>query len=470
MKKSCKALSVLVCAVLTLSCFAACSGSTPPSSSGQESDSKSVGNQPSDSASSDAGGSTTAGTKINMLVLSGGYKPAIESSVAKFTAESGIEVELVGLEDNALREKTLIEIKSGSGQFDVMSIDGPPWMVEVWEGLEPLQPYIDKDNIDVSKFVPTYLEMARWPSIYTVHPEGYQVGDGDILALPVRVGVHILHYRKDLFDKNGLSVPTSMDELRSAAEKLTGGKTEDGDDVYGIILQGEQSIWLTVQFLDFLWSFGGDLLTDDMQSSALDSPHAKEAANFLVNLYKDGYSPPGTTTYNMDNAVTALQQGIGAMYVEYSPRALVIDNPEKSKTSGKWDWAPIPADDGGVGTGLVTGWSMAINKNAKNKDAAWELIKYLTSEEIQTKMAIENANGPVISSVFENADYQKSFPAAMAVLEAANAGKVRPGVSQIALIEDVIATEMNAALLGSQTADQAMDNAHKRINEILADE
>jgi multiple sugar transport system substrate-binding protein len=450
MRKNIKEFSLLLGIIIMTALFISCKGDRPQKGSRENS-------------------SPASGTKLNMLVLSGGYKPAIENSVANFVANTGIQVELVGLEDNALREKTLIELKSGSGQFDVVSVDGPPWIVEIHDGLEPLQSYIERDSIDINKFVPTYLEMSRWPSIYTVHPADYKFGDGEILALPVRVGVHILHYRKDLFEINNLQPPTNMRELRQAAEILTGGKTQDGENVYGIILQGEQSIWLTIQFLDFLWSFGGELLTEDMSKSALNSPAAKAAANFVVGLYQDGLSPPGTPTYNMDNAVSALQQGIGAMYVEYSPRALVLDNPNTSKTAGKWAWRPIPAVNGDIGVGCITGWSMGINKYSKNKDAAWELIKYLTSEEIQTKMAIENANGPVITSVFYNEEYQAANPAALAVVEAAAKGKVRPGVNQSALIEDIIATEMNAALLKAQTADEAMDKAHQRINDVLAD-
>lgn len=411
-----------------------------------------------------------AGTKITMMLLSGGYQPAVQSSVEQFTAETGIEVELIGLEEAALREKTLLEVKSGSSAIDIYSVDGPPYVYEIEGGLERLQPYVERDGIDLSKFLDVYLEMGRYPSLYTPHDTDYEMGDGELLSLPVRIGVHILHYRKDLFEAAGLEAPTSMDELYEAAKILTGGTTEDGEKVYGIILQGDQSTWGFVQYCDFLWSFGGDLFNDDMTESALDSPEALAALEFMVKLYKDGYAPPATPTYDMDTAVAALQQGIGAMYLEYSPRALVIDNPETSKTAGKWAWTVIPSSEGGTGIGCVTGWSMGINKNSANKEAAWALIKYLTSEEIQTKMAIEEANGPVLTSVFENPDYQASFPAALTVLEAAKNGTVRPGVYQIAQIEDRISLAVNSSLLGNTTPAEALQRAHEEINEILAEQ
>lgn len=407
------------------------------------------------------------GSKITMSVLSGGYMPAIKPSVERFIDETGIQVELVGLEEAALREKTLIEVNSGTDTFDIFSIDGPPYVYEVQGALERLQPYIDRDNIDLDKFFDVYLEMSRYPSEFTPHDANYKRGDGEIVSLPVRIGVHILHYRKDLFDAAGLSAPKSMDELYDAAKKLTGSTTPEGEKVYGLILQGDQSTWGFIQYMDFLWSYGGDIFNADMTESALNSDEALEALEFMVGLYKDGYTPPATPTYDMDTAVAALQQGIGAMYIEYSPRALVLDNPETSKTAGKWAWAAMPSSEGGVGSGCVTGWSMGINNKSKNKDAAWELIKYLTSEETQTRMAIENANGPVIESVFSNEEYQEAFPAALAVLDAAKNGKVRPGVYQIVQIEDLISRAVNASLLGTDTPAEALAEAHEAINQIL---
>jgi multiple sugar transport system substrate-binding protein len=462
-----KVLLVVLCLVLVVLPLSACGSSSAPAEPSQTTA------QGDESAGTTAGEpektASLAGSKITMSVLSGGYMPAIKPSVDKFIQESGINVELVGLEEAALREKTLIEVNSGADTFDIYSIDGPPYVYEVQGALERLQPYVDRDNIDLSKFLDVYLEMSRYPSEFTPHDANYKRGDGELVSLPVRIGVHILHYRKDLFDAAGLTPPNSMEELYQAAKKLTGSKTPEGEKVYGLILQGDQSTWGFIQYMDFLWSYGGEMLTPDMKQSALNSPEALKALEMMVRLYKDGYTPPATPTYDMDTAVAALQQGIGAMYLEYSPRALVINNPEKSKTAGKWAWSVIPSDKGGTGSGCVTGWSMGINNKSKNKDAAWELIKYLTSEETQTRMAIENANGPVLTSVFENAEYQKAFPAALAVLEAAKNGKVRPGVYQIAQIEDLISKAVNSSLLGTTTPAKALATAHEGINAILAE-
>lgn len=456
-----KVLLFVLCLLLTAAPLSACGNETA-----------SVGPEPSKTSEETAvkepiKADSLAGSKITMSVLSGGYMPAIKPSVERFISESGINVELVGLEEAALREKTLIEVNSGANTFDIFSIDGPPYVYEVHGALERLQPYINRDNIDLEKFLDVYLEMSRYPSLFTPHNADYKQGDGEIVSLPVRIGVHILHYRKDLFDAAGLTAPKSMDELYEAAKKLTGSVTPEGDKVYGLILQGDQSTWGFIQYCDFLWSFGGDLLNADMTQSALNSKEALDALEFMVKLYKDGYTPPATPTYDMDTAVAALQQGIGAMYLEYSPRALVINNPEKSKTAGKWAWSVIPSSEGDTGSGCVTGWSMGINNKSQNKDAAWELIKYLTSEETQTRMAIENANGPVIESVFHNEEYQKSFPAALAVLEAAKNGTVRPGVYQIAQIEDLISRAVNSSLLGNTSPSEALTTAHEGINAIL---
>ena len=399
--------------------------------------------------------------KINMTLLSGGAMPAVKLVSSAFTQKTGIEVILTGLENTALREKNFIELKSGSGNFDIVSLD-PHWLVDVYNYLEPLDSYVEKDNFDLSNIFPTYLEMARFPSEYTVHPSDYKRGEGTLYGLPYRVGVYVLHYRKDLFEQEGIAVPKTLDELREAAKKLTKG------GMYGMTIMGEQGPYLIAQFFSILWSFGGDILTPDMKSSALNSPEAIEAAEYLVNIYKDGYSPPATPTYNMDSNIAALQQGLGAMTIDYTARALVLNDPKKSQTAGKWRMAPVPSKSGdSAGVGVVSGWSAFINKNSKNKEAAWEFIKYLTSEPAQTIMAIEAANAPTLTSVFTNPDYQKVSPDALAVLEAAKTGRVQYGIPNITEIEDIIANEVNAALSGVKTTKEAMKAADERVNEVL---
>ncbi|HWM33064.1 MAG TPA: sugar ABC transporter substrate-binding protein [Pseudolysinimonas sp.] len=409
--------------------------------------------------------SDLAGQTIRMTVVQAGFRPAMEPAIARFTEETGIKVELVGYGGDQIQEKTQLEVSSRSSNIDVYALDGPPYMATMHDALEPLQPYVDRDGVDLDVYIPSMLEMGRYPSDFTQKEAGYKSGTGEVLGLPVRIGPHILHYRKDIFEQFGLEAPKTLDELREQAKTITEGTN---GEVYGVALEGAQSLYIVLQWYDILWSFGADVFDETLTKATLDDPRAVEATEYFVNLYQDGYAPPSTPSADLDAAVALLQQGSAAMYPEYFPRHAVLNDPEASKTAGQWIAAPIPGNDGNPGVAVVTGWSLGVNKYSEHKDAAWELIKFLTSPEVQLSMAVENGNAPTVASVYEDAKYQELVPAAAVALEAAQSSKARSGLPGILEIEQtILAFELNAALVGDKTPAQAMKDAQQRITDVL---
>ena len=406
--------------------------------------------------------------KITVAVLSGGYEPAVASGIEQFRKETGVDVQVLSYGVGALYEKQLLELTAGSDRFDVISIDGAEWLVDFNRFVVPLKEYLARDPVDLSDFVPVMLEMSRFPSMYTRRPADYQFGSGDLYTLPVRIGTRILHYRKDLFEKNHIAVPKTLDDFLQAARKLTirrDGKVE----VYGTIMQS-QGMWVSEAFLPVLWSSGGDVLDRELRHCALTRPESVGALEYFSTFYKEGLTPPESMAYDLDKAQTVMSQGLGAMIITYSPRALVFDNPKTSKVAGQMAWAPVPYKSGSglkAGIGWISGWGLGISKFSKNKDVAWKFIKFLTGKDMQLKMAVEYANGPTRVSVFKNAAYQKVFPAASAVLEASITSRTRPGVPGSKQIEDIWTSEVGYVLAGQKSARDAMQAACDKIDPLL---
>lgn len=406
--------------------------------------------------------------KITIAVLSGGYEPAVASGIEQFRKDTGVDVQVLSYGYGPLYEKQLLELTGGSDRFDAISVDGPEWMVDFHRHLIPLNDYLSKDPVDLSDFVPVMLEMSRFPSMYTNRPSGYQFGSGTLFTLPVRIGTRIIHYRKDLFEKYRVPVPKTLDDFLAAARKLTirrDGKVE----VYGTIMQ-THSLWVSEAFLPVLWSYGGDVLDQDFRHCALTKPESVEALEYFSTFYKEGLTPPESLAYDLDKAQTAMSQGLGAMIITYSPRALVFDNPKISKVAGKMGWAPVPYKKGSnlkAGIGWISGWGLGISKYSKNKDIAWKFIKFLADKEMQLKMAVEHANGPTRVSVFKNPAYQKVFPAASVVLEASATSRTRPGVPGYKQIEDIWTSEVGYVLAGQKNARAALQSACDRIEPLL---
>jgi len=311
---------------------------------------------------------------LSMIIGTGGLEWALRPAVEKFTEETGITVEMYNLAYAARREKMLLDFSTHAGRYDVVPIDGGIWMAEMHPFLEPLDKYIERDNYDMDDFIPSLVKEMSIP-----YPEG------DIYALPTRFGAWITHYRKDLFEEAGLEAPTNITNFLEAAKSLTKDLNGDGViDQYGTALAGLQGNFLVAQWVPFLWNFGAELWNEDYTELMANSERGIEATQYMVDLYlKYKVAPPGCIEYEHQGVIVALQQGLAASAITYSPYGLLIDNPEKSRTAGKWAWAPPPyAEKYGLTEGktLISGWGHAINKDSKNKELAWKLIKFLGSK------------------------------------------------------------------------------------------
>lgn len=391
-----------------------------------------------------------SGHSLTMIVSAGGSGRTFQAAARLFTEETGIEVRVVQYPYAETREKQLLELISNTGNLDIVSIDGLIWLAEMYRYLEPL----NVSQADLDHFVPSMVDLFRYGR------------DKTLYALPVRVGGWVLIYRQDLFAEAGLEVPQTWDDFLNAAQRLT------RDGVYGFAPALQQGNYLVVQWVPFLRSFGGRLLTEDESRAAFNSPQGIKSLQFFVDLYrKHGVVPPGAIQYEHDGVIAAMQQGLAAMALTYSPNFLVMNDPGRSRVAGRLAVsASIPYDPAsGLSTGIseISGWGFGIAKSSRNKEAALRFIQFATSPEIQLRLALENTNAPTVVSVYKHPSYLEVFPAAADVADALATAWTRPGVPQWTSIEDVLAAELSAALNGVKTVEKALADAEAQVNRLL---
>ena len=111
--------------------------------------------------------------------------------------------------------------------------------------------------------------------------------------MPWYAGVRSIVYRTDVFEKAGVTPPTSWDELVAAGEKLEDANPDmitfpvPGDSEYGVY--------------PFVWGAGGEIAEQegDSWASTIDSPEAQEGITFYTDLAKEhGFSSPAATTWD----------------------------------------------------------------------------------------------------------------------------------------------------------------------------
>lgn len=206
-------------------------------------------------------------------------------------------------------------------------------------------------------------------------------GNGKTYAVPWYGGVRGIWYRTDWFQELGLQAPKTWDELKAAAKKI-----QDGKKVPGIGAPSDQ----TNGILSFIWGNGGDLAVKDGDKwvGKLDQPQAKEAIDFYTGLVKTDKVAPAK--YIGKNELQGPQQDFAlgklGMYIDGS-WALKEMKKVSAKNADKWGVFPIPSKAGGNAPVMAGGSDLAVWKNTKAKDAAFDYITVLNNKQNAQKWA-----------------------------------------------------------------------------------
>jgi multiple sugar transport system substrate-binding protein len=263
----------------------------------------------------------------------------------------------------------------------------------------------------------------------------------------------VLYYRKDLLEAAGLEVPTTLDELKAAAEALT----DKDNEMYGFVARGQRSPLVT-QFSSFLYSHGGDWFDENRQAT-INTPEALAAIDLYATLLRE-YGPPGVLNMSWPQAVAIFAQGNAALYTDASSIYSNLLDPELSTVADKTGVAVFPAGPAGQVMYNVTSWGLAMPAASPNKEAACEFIKWATSKEIVLKTQGEGTVPGARESVWADPAGSASFPADWVTAVAASAngrGYDRPLVTAVTEARDIIGGAVVTAIEGGDFTAAAND-------------
>lgn len=284
-----------------------------------------------------------------------------------FTPRTGISVNLKLVQMNVLLPGTL------SGQ-------GPDVAMQVGSDI-PVNYAMRNAVADVSRF-PDYPQVAKRFRDSALVP--YQYGGG-VYALPETQTFNMLFYRKDVLDELRLSVPNTWQDLYNLLPVLDKNHMQFGMP-RPVQLQAWQNPDPNSTMAMLLFQLGGQFYKDDGKMSDLDSEYGVKAFKQWTEFYTD-YGLP--KEFDFSNRFRTGEMPIGiADYTTYNQ--LTVFAPE---IRGLWDFAPVPGiqqADGKIRRDVAGGGSgVVMMKQAKNKDASWEFMKWWTDEATQTKFGRE---------------------------------------------------------------------------------
>ena len=153
--------------------------------------------------------------------------------------------------------------------------------------------------------------------------------DGKAYVVPLVTEWQVLYYRKDLFQKAGIKVPTNFTELEQAAKALHSA------DVAGFGSRGKGNAAVT-QLSTYLYNYGGNYLENNV--AVFDSPASIEGLRYYGRLLGN-YGPQGVTSMSWENLMPVFQAGKLAMWTDASVFYGQIVDPSKTQ---------IAADNFGV--------------------------------------------------------------------------------------------------------------------------
>ncbi|HLT67911.1 MAG TPA: extracellular solute-binding protein [Microbacterium sp.] len=321
----------------------------------------------------------------------------IQGVVDDFEAQNpGVTVEVhEGQDDEKLRKV----IAAGSDDIDV----GLSYSTDVVGNLcstgafRDLQPYIDRDEVDMSQISDTV--------------QSYSEFEGTRCTMPVLADVNALFYNKDIFAEAGITEPPkTLDELEDIALKLT--EYNDDGSIKRLGFNPFMGMYENTA-AHFGPAVGGKWLDDDGYSAI----GSDEGWPVLMQWQKDfvdeiGYDKLQAFTAGLGqefSADNAFHTGQLAMTIDGEYRTAFIADQAPDLNYGT---APFPTATGFedlYGSGYIVGNIAGIAKGSKNPELAWALLKYLSTDtDALVKMGNGLKNVPTTTAALESPDLEVS--------------------------------------------------------------
>lgn len=220
--------------------------------------------------------------------------------------------------------------------------------------------------------------------------------NGHYVALPWGIDIRVPFYRKDLFEKAGVTPPTNWDELRAGLKKLTSGNQ------YGIAFSGNDPAgWQ--QMWSLVLNNGGGLFNDQGALDVMNDRNV-EALTFISDLIKDGVVHPGSAGFAGADMTKAFSNGSAAMVI-YVPGT--EDRVPEIKQNVVL-LAPMTGPHGDKGT-LMFANNMMIYKQTKNPDATKAFLKWWSENSLPIWSVGHAGNLPARTSISKDAYFQNNL-------------------------------------------------------------
>lgn len=459
-------VSIMVFAVVFTGCGSSNQGKTAESTS------------PSASTPAQTPGTGT-GSDVELVVASVNNGPMVTMNELskEFTKETGIKVTYVMLTENDIRSKIQQDVAVGGGQFDLVTLgttDIGTYLDNGWTA--PLQPMFDKMSADdKSKYDFDDLIKANIPA--------YSSAKKGLAAIPLYGESTMIMYRKDLFEKAGLTMPEkpTWEEIYQFAKQLN----DPSKNMVGMALRGKPGYGENMYvFGTILYGYGAQWF-DMSWKSQLQSKEMKSAWEFYKKLETEA-GAKDVTSNGYTETLNLMASGNAAIYYDATVSASVFEG-DKSPIKGKMGYALSPSGPGKGNTQTIGGWGLAVTSSSKNQDAAFKYLTWVTSKDYVKLVAANkgwiNVPSGARTSTYTSPDYKavanfaditlKSLSGASinkpAVNDTPYTGNSLPNIPEYPSIGEQVGQILADYVSGGKSIDNALAESQKIAEQAIKD-
>ena len=283
-------------------------------------------------------------------------------------------------------------------------------------------------------------------SNYYEGPVGSCTYDSKLYGVPFGSNCLALYYNQDMLDAAGATVPTTWDELKETAAKLT------TDKVSGLAFCSLQNEEGTFNFLPFVWSTGATSYT-------IDSEGGVKALNYVKELIDTGVMSKECINWTQGDVMNQFISGNVAMMINgpWQVPTMRAEAPDL-----KWNVALIPQDSqyasglGGENYGVIAGG---------NESAALDFLNYATSDEqvkfMMNTMGYISSDKTIAETQFTDDTVMKLF------VEQMQYAQPRGPLAEWPDVSDAISLAFNQVITGAATPEDAAASAQQTIDGIV---
>jgi multiple sugar transport system substrate-binding protein len=311
----------------------------------------------------------------------------------------------------------------------------------------PLDEYFNADAM--KEYFPGVVQACTW--------------QGKLTALPWFIDSGMLYYRKDLLDELGAKAPETWDALIDSAKKLTGS----GKAKFGFLWQAKQAEVLVCDLVSFIGSNDGAILQADGRTVSIADDEAVEAVQLMHDLIKkDQITPEDVLSWDEEPSRRPFTSGDAAFLRNWSYVWKISQSKEDSNVIDKVGVAPLPHFEGKKSAACLGGYQYGVNAASKNKDAAIEFVRWMSSPETQLRFATQLGLCPTRAAVLDDPKIAQEQPF-MQQLKSVFIGAIgRPVTPKYPQVTLVLQSAISTALT-SGDVKAVLKNAAAKIQAIV---